>query len=277
MNAVPREAETPAHVCLLWAWVLLHTEAPRNLPANVPALSDTPPHTGPACVCRGGDTGLDGEGTEGPHAGTRLPAPDPDPDSAQPSSGGLVSRCWRLVTETLFQTGWSLGRTQPSARCHQVWRTDQRASRRPLRLPPWGPPGACWADTCRLPCGEAWQLLPRSSSSPSSSSCAPAVTGESPRPSCSLRRDSTRVIEVWTWLPPLMALSREAELDSPDPGAPPACPVGPRPAGLGPCDQDQVGLCSQAWAAASVVVESPTRGRCCFVHPWERALELMAS
>lgn len=46
-------------------------------------------------------------------------------------------------------------------------------------LLPWGPRGVCWAaDRCRSPCGEVWPLSPFSSSSPSSFSCAPVVTGE---------------------------------------------------------------------------------------------------
>lgn len=76
--------------------------------------------------------------------------------------------------------GVSAGRSSPRPPCHQLGRTDSRSCWRHLLSPPWDPPGTCWAlDTRRSSYGQVWQLSPPASSSPSSSFCAPRVTGES--------------------------------------------------------------------------------------------------
>lgn len=80
------------------------------------------------------------------------------------------------------QAGWSLRRrTRPRPPCHQLCRTDARRCHH--LLPPWAPRGACWpADMRRSSCGGVWRPWPLACSSPSSSFCAPAVTGESQPP-----------------------------------------------------------------------------------------------
>lgn len=87
-----------------------------------------------------------------------------------------------LAQAAASQAGWSLRRrTRPRPPCHQLCGTDARRCHR--LLPPWAPRGARWpADMRRLSCGGVWRPWPLACSSPSSSFCAPAVTGESQPP-----------------------------------------------------------------------------------------------